>query len=64
MGGAAGASVGDDGYNDNRTVTLVSIAMALQLLLEGLAHGVSEGHVASGELAGIPPTSVSQQARR
>ncbi|GFR41638.1 hypothetical protein Agub_g2368, partial [Astrephomene gubernaculifera] len=35
-----------------------------QLLLEGLAHGVSEGHVASGELAGLPPVNVSQQAKR
>ncbi|GIM10969.1 hypothetical protein Vretimale_14543, partial [Volvox reticuliferus] len=35
-----------------------------QLLLEGLAHGVSEGHVASGELAGIPPLNVSQHAKR
>ncbi|KAG2492147.1 hypothetical protein HYH03_009638 [Edaphochlamys debaryana] len=33
-------------------------------LLEGLAYGVSEGHVASGELAGIPPLNVSQQAKR
>ncbi|GIL65159.1 hypothetical protein Vafri_18951, partial [Volvox africanus] len=35
-----------------------------ELLLEGLAHGVSEGHVASGELAGIPPLNVSQHAKR
>eukprot|EP00198_Chlamydomonas_reinhardtii_P011198 XP_001700535.1 predicted protein [Chlamydomonas reinhardtii] len=34
------------------------------LLLEGLAHGVSEGHVAAGELAGLPPVNVSQQAKR
>ncbi|EFJ47709.1 hypothetical protein VOLCADRAFT_91745 [Volvox carteri f. nagariensis] len=35
-----------------------------QLLLEGLAHGVSEGHVASGELAGIPPVNICQQGKR